>query len=108
MADRVTDALKRAGLKTVRMDDLEPRGEYSDAVREALHESDAIVTVLSRISDRDPIPASVLFEIGAAVGAEKQIFVVVDEMTGRLPFHVAHLQVLPLTRIGEIATTLAA
>ena len=108
MAAQVARDLRSAGLKTVSMDQLDTHGEYTDSVRSALGESDAIVTVLRRVSNREQIPASVLFEIGAAVGAGKYIFVVVGEMSGRLPFNVPHLQVLPLNRIGEIATKLAA
>ena len=51
-------------------------------------------------------PASVLFEIGAAVGAEKPIYVIVDRPSGKLPFGAPGLQVLPLNRLDEIARKL--
>jgi hypothetical protein len=106
LAEKVVTELEGSGLKVVRIDKLQPRGEYSDSIRSALHSSDAVVTVLAKVSDRDQLPASVLFEIGAAVGAGKRIFVVVDEMAGRLPFNASNLVVLPMNRIGEIATIL--
>jgi TIR domain len=105
LAGQVADDLRRTGLTVVSMEDLGP-GEYSDAVRRALTESDAVVTVLSGVSDRIGLPASVVFEIGAAVAAGKRIFLVTGMATFRLPFVASQLEILPINRIEEIASKL--
>jgi nucleoside 2-deoxyribosyltransferase len=106
LADRVDAALTKAGLTVVRMDGLGSKGEYTDVVRSALNESDAVVVALSGAGRRQDIPASVIFEIGAAMGAEKHIYVVVEESTNKLPFSVRHLEMLPFNRVNEIADKL--
>lgn len=108
LADDVARVLAGSGLTVVRMSDLEPGGEYTDSIRRALRKSAAVVVVLSQVSRRRELPASVLFEVGAAVGADKPIFVVIDEPSAKLPFNVPHLEVLPTTRIEEIAHRLVA
>jgi hypothetical protein len=106
LAEKVDLALREAGVKVVRMDKLGGHVGYTDVVRNALHKSDAVVVALSNISRRHDVPASVLFEIGAAVGAEKRIFVVVEEPTTKLPFTAPHLEILPANRVSEIAEKL--
>src|SRR5437588_7535941 len=86
LAQQVGLALEEAGLKVVRTDELKLGGAYTKVVRDALRRSDAVVVALSSVSPRHEVPASVLFEIGAAVGAAKPIFVVVEEPTTKLPF----------------------
>lgn len=103
LASGVSTALRRAGIAVTSVDELEPGGEYSEHVRQALHLSDAVVVVLSTVGRRREIPAGVLFEIGAAAGANKPIYVVVDEAATKLPFNISHLEVLPASRVGEIA-----
>ena len=105
-ANKVADELQRAGLSVVRMVDLGAGGEYTEEVRRALRRSAAVVVALSDISPRHEVPASVLFEIGAAVGAEKPIYVIVDRPIAKLPFGAPGLQVLPLNRLDEIAQRL--
>ena len=107
-ADEVAGALRGAGLSVVQMSELEPGGEYTDTIRQALGRSSAIVVVLPKMSARRELPASVLFEIGAAVGADKPIFVIVDEPTAKLPFNVPHLHILPRARLDEVARQLSA
>jgi nucleoside 2-deoxyribosyltransferase len=108
LAEKVNGALREAGVKVVRMDELRAGGEYTNSVREALHESDAVVVALSSVSRRHDVPASVLFEIGAAVGAAKRIFVVVEDATTKLPFTAPQLEILPANRVNEIADRLSA
>jgi hypothetical protein len=101
-ASQVLDNLTRAGLQVQQMDNLAPTGQYTDAVRTAIRRSDAVVVALSEVASGRSIPASVLFEIGAAAGAGKPIFVVVDNLAEKLPFNVPHLRVFPTNRIDEI------
>jgi hypothetical protein len=102
-AGEVADELRRSGLFVVQMSDLGAAGEYNDQVRRALRRSAAVVVPLPNLSARHDVPASVLFEIGAAVGAEKPIYVIVDQPSGKLPFGAPGLQILPLNRLDEIA-----
>jgi hypothetical protein len=108
MAREVAELLTRAALDVVRVDELSLSGEYTDEVRRALGASAAVVVVLARIARRHDLPAGVLFEIGAAVGAGKRIFVVADDLTDGLPFGAPRLQVLPIGRVDEIARLLNA
>jgi hypothetical protein len=107
LAADLSDSLERAGLHVTRVDEVAPRGQYSDRLRDAVRESAAVVVFLSDVVRRRDIPASVLFEIGAAVGANKPIYVVVERMTEKLPFNAPDLHVLPLNRAQEIAQHLA-
>jgi len=79
LADRVEPTLLDAGLEVVRMNQLRGAGEYNDAVRLALKRADALVVALGGHRREAQVPASVTFEIGAAMGAEKPIFVVVEQ-----------------------------
>lgn len=106
LAERIGTIFQKAGIKVYRMDQMGIRGEYSEAVRKALLRSDAVVVALSSIPRQQDFPASVLFEIGAAMGAEKDIYVVVEEPTAKLPFSVRHLEILPVSRVNEIADKL--
>jgi TIR domain len=110
LAGRIATILSKSGLKVVRPDELVPIGsEYSDEVRQALHQSAAVVVVLSQAATRaEQIPASVLFEIGAGFGAEKPIFVVMDRPVAKLPFDTSRVQILPTSRVEEIAAGLLA
>jgi methylmalonyl-CoA mutase cobalamin-binding subunit len=107
LAEQVGSALHDAGLTVVQMDQLLARRAYDDTVRSALRESDAVVVALSSVSRRHEVPASVLFEIGAAVGAAKPIFVIVEEATAKLPFNAPQMEVLPVNRVNEIADRLS-
>jgi ABC-type branched-subunit amino acid transport system substrate-binding protein len=102
LAAKIAVSLEDAGLRVVRPEDLEPGHEYSNAVRDGLLKSAAMVVVLTQ----NEMPARVLFEIGAAFGAEKPIFVVVDAPSTRLPFDASKVRVLPMSRIEEIADEL--
>ncbi|HSU66149.1 MAG TPA: toll/interleukin-1 receptor domain-containing protein [Tepidisphaeraceae bacterium] len=107
MADEVASDLSRAGLDVVRVDELGTGSEYTDTVRSALRRSAAMVVVLSDASSAHDIPAGILFEIGAAAGAGKPIYVIVQKSTAKLPFSVPNLQVLPITRLDEVARQLS-
>jgi hypothetical protein len=89
------------------MDERSSEREYDDTVRTALRQSAAVVAVLSGASRRHDMPANVLFEIGAAIGARKPIYVVVDDASAKLPFGAPDLRVLPLNRLDEVARELA-
>jgi hypothetical protein len=103
LAADVAARLSAAGLDVFSTQDVESGDEYTDATRQAVNRSAAVVAVLSRPSGRSEVPASILFEIGAGVGARKPIFVVVDDATAKLPFGVPNLHVLPTSRLDEIA-----
>jgi len=90
------------------MEEFSAGGEYTAAVRTAVRQSAAMVAILPDVSRRHDIPANVLFEIGAAVGARKPIYVVVGDSSAKLPFGAPDLHVLPITRLDEIARSLIA
>ncbi|HTW95183.1 MAG TPA: toll/interleukin-1 receptor domain-containing protein [Tepidisphaeraceae bacterium] len=109
LAIKVAHILSESGLNVVRPDELEPGGEYSAAVRDAMRRSAAMVVVLSQAAiESEQIPSSVLFEIGAGFGAEKPIFVVTDNPGAKLPFGTPKLRILPASRVEEIADELLA
>lgn len=105
-ASEIADELRRSGLTVIGMSDFGSASEYTEEIRNALRSSAAVVVALPIISAKHEIPASVLFEIGAAVGAEKPIYVIVDGPSGKLPFGAPGLQMLPLNRLDEIARTM--
>jgi nucleoside 2-deoxyribosyltransferase len=106
-ADEVTRELALSGLNCVSMNEFSADGEYTEAIRKAVRQSAAVVAILSGVSRRHDVPANVLFEIGAAIGARKPIYVVVDDPSIRLPFGAPDMHVLPITRIDEIARHLS-
>jgi hypothetical protein len=101
-AREVAEELTRAGAEIWEIGDVAASGKYTHEVRRALDRSGAVVVALARSADRREIPASVLFEIGAASGAQKPVFVVVDSPISRLPFSVPGMQVIPFNRVGEV------
>jgi hypothetical protein len=101
----VATELRDTGLTVVSMGDFGTR-EYSDTVRKALRRSDAVVTVFSGASEARGLPASVIFEIEAAVAAGKPIFLITGLATFKLPFAAPRLGILPLNRINEIVSIL--
>lgn len=102
LVDRLTVALARAGLTTIRADELTTGGVYNDAVRRALVGSAAMVVPLSGMPRTADLPASALFEIGAAMGAGKPVYVVVDSPTYRVPFGAPGVRVLFSNQLDEI------
>jgi methylmalonyl-CoA mutase cobalamin-binding subunit len=106
LAADVAARLSSAGLDVFTTGDVESGEEYTNATRRAMTRSAAVVAVLAGVSRKREIPASILFEIGAGVGAGKPIFVVVDDPSAKLPFNVPNLQVLPTSRLDEIARRL--
>ena len=106
LAERVTHSLRAADITVVRADEVGAGDQYDNVIRDALKQSDAVVVALSHVGKRQDISANVLFEIGAAVGADKPIYVIVDDATARLRFNVPNLQVLPISRLGEVADKL--
>jgi hypothetical protein len=103
LANEVAAELTGAGIDVVAQSDLPADETPYQWLRKALPKSNAMVVVLSRLAQGREIPASVLFEIGAAVGADKPIYLIVDDPSAKLPFHVRNLRVLPLNRVEEIA-----
>jgi hypothetical protein len=61
---------------------------------------------VSQLGGGEEISASVLFEIGAAAGANKPIFVIVSKANVKLPFNVPNLRVLPMQRLEEVVRSL--
>ncbi len=101
-AAEVADALELLGAKVSSFDSMANGDQYNDAIRRAIRESDAVVVPLGRLSAPDDLPANVIFEIGAAAGAGRAIYVVSRDVSTRLPFDVPHLNILPMNRIDEI------
>lgn len=101
-AESVATELRSGGADVLSMNDVAAAGDYSEGVRRALQRSGAVVVALNEVSDRRDIPASILFEIGMAVGAGKPIFVILSNPSSILPFNAPHLQVFPPNRLQEI------
>lgn len=108
LARRVASVLEASGLEV--FDAPSPRGgvDPGEQIRLAMEESSAAVVVLSQADQGQCIPASVLFEIGAAMGAGKPIYVLVTEPSQRLSFNVPGMVVLPSNHAEEIACRLRA
>lgn len=107
LAASVAAVLSRNGVDVWEVSDVAPGGDYSDRVRQALHRSSAAVIAITGNSNRRDLPAATLFEIGAASGAGKPVFVVVDGPGSKLPFNVPGLHVIPVNRVGEIPMLVA-
>lgn len=107
LADRIIASLSGAGLTVAGFRHTAPTddhgGAYDDRARRAIQSSDAVVVVLSRATAGAPLPASVLFEMGAALGAGKATYVVTEDATVTLPFLISRLRVLPANRIDEVS-----
>jgi len=108
LAKNISAALTRAGVEVVGSEKTAAGFEYNNDIRQALHRSDAVVVALSGVDGSRNISANVLFELGAASGAGKPIFIVSEEPGMKLPFHVAQLTILPMNRVEEIARELLA
>jgi nucleoside 2-deoxyribosyltransferase len=78
-----------------------PRGErFEDAIWEAMAESQAFVIVVSQAAPS----ASTVFELGAAQGWNKPVYVVVtDPASMQLPSYLHGFPVYPYSRIEDIA-----
>ena len=109
LADEVGAVLRSEGLSVIRVQDVrrQPAADSDFRMREVLKNCAAVVVVLSDVSNRRGLPASVLFEIGAATGAGKPIFVVLDQSSHPLPFGVPGMQIIPTNRVDEIARQLS-
>jgi hypothetical protein len=101
-AGDVADSLRLLGAKVSSFASVASGDTYTDAIRRAIQRSNAVVIPLGQVSRRGELPANVLFEIGAAIGAGREIYVVSRDVAARLPFEVPRLHVLPLSRIDEI------
>jgi hypothetical protein len=74
--------------------DLQPGDDWADTIERALLESDAIIAVISGAASDDP---NVYFELGAAVGANKRLILVVDPShTASIPFDLQRRQWIDL------------
>lgn len=105
-ASRVAAALEGAGLKVVAASTVTASGVYDEHVRDAIKSSQAAVVAFSGRSGTE-FPSSVLFEIGAAMGAYKPVFVIVEDLSRKLGFSVPDMHVLPISRLDEISQALA-
>jgi hypothetical protein len=103
-ADRVTMSLNAAGFAVVGFEDVTSGEVYNDAVRQAMGKSIAVVVPMASSLRGTVLPSGVLFEIGAAMGAGKPIYVIVEEdARATVPFSVPGMRVLPESRVDEIA-----
>ena len=107
LADQVSSVLNASGVEVVRVADRQSLGSGEGQLRDAIRRSSAIVAVVSRSTTSTQIPASVFLEIGAASGAHKPVYLVVEDPTYRLTFSVPDMYVLPMSRVGEIRQSLA-
>lgn len=107
LASQISRALEGAGLKVVYTGSIGTDRIYDESIRSAIEQSLALVVAFSGRGGSE-IASSVVFEIGAAMGAGKPIFVVVDQPTFRLPFRVPQLRILPIGRVDEIGMALNA
>lgn len=108
LIDRLAVALTRAGSTTIRTDELSAGGVYNATVRRALADSEAMVVPLSGAPRPTDLPASVMFETGAAVGAGKPVYVVVDSPTDRVPFGAPGVRVILANQVNVIGREISA
>ncbi len=109
-AKQVSHALSDAGLLVMGVRELDPKGDYNDSVRRWIKSSAGMVVAISdrSLSSKFGLPANVVFEIGAATGAGKPIFVVTTLSAPKFPFRVPKLAVIPITRVDEVVHALRA
>lgn len=104
-ADVVGRKLEDGGLTIFDVaDDLGAGPDVADAVREAIWESAALVVIASATYVESP---SLLFEVGAAWGAHKPVFLLVgSEGSLALPAFLRKYRVLPLAQVDKLAQEL--
>ena len=106
LVDRVKESFARAGLHYVRADDLTTGGVYNKAVLRALEASGAMAVPVSGSPRAGDLSASTMFEIGAAAGARKPVYIVVDSPSYHVPFGVPGMRVLLANQVDEIGRNL--
>lgn len=107
LAERVGAVLQATGIEVLRTNHMQAGQQISTYLRRSIQESAAIVVVISRATTDDRLPASLLFEIGAAFGAGKRVFVVLEDPSRRLDFSVPNMHILPISRVDEVKQALA-
>jgi hypothetical protein len=105
IAERVAKTLAASGVEASKV-----RGKSTARpevfLRNLIRDSSATVVVMSKSTTSGPIPASVIFEIGAASGARKPVFVVLEDFSHKLGFSVPDMQIFPISRVEEIGEAL--
>lgn len=107
LAERVSAILEASGIHVGRANQAPSAQHWGRCLRKSIEDSDAIVVVISRATSGDRLPASLLFEVGAAFGASKRVYVVLEDMSRRLDFSVPDMHVLPVSRVEELKYALA-
>ncbi len=102
-----TQGLQATGIRNwFDLEAVRPGERWSDILQDALRESETLIVFLSADSVRNP---SVLFEVGAAVGAQKRIIpILVGEIDPQdIPAPLAQRQVLRSSSPIEAAKQVA-
>jgi hypothetical protein len=107
LAEQVASVLDASGVEVVRIADRNSLSRGEGQLRDAIRRSAAVVAVVSRSTTSTQIPASVFVEIGAATGAGKPVFIVLEDPTYRVNFSVPDMHILPISRVDEIGQSLA-
>jgi hypothetical protein len=101
-ADAAADVARRlsgAGAIVFDVSTVTAGGVYGDAMRRAIRESEVVVAVVTA----NRLSANVMFELGAASGAGKQIIVLTSGVTSvDLPASFADVPMLPVARATEV------
>jgi hypothetical protein len=100
LAVEIAESLESAGLETFHGGSIEPGGDVSDAIWQALAESRALIAV---ISPEVPPQAMGMVEIGAAAAWNKPVFLLINgPSTTKLPPALSGYPVYPLSRLEDV------
>ena len=89
---------------TIANSDLSPARAYDDPMRKAIRGCDVVLVVLAG----EELHSSVLFEIGAAQGAQKPLFICpAGGSRVKLPFRFNASHLIPLQRVEDVLAVFA-
>ena len=103
LIERVASVLDASGIEVIGRRAVPAGGTGGAYLRDFIRRSSAVVVVMSRVTTASTIPSSIIFEIGAATGAHKPVYIILEDSSVRLGFSVPDMHVLPLSRTDEVA-----
>ena len=102
-ADRVAEELEQMGLRVDRLKHFMVDGDVNPELRQLVNGADAVIAVMNLEDAENP---NIQFEIGVAMGAVKQVYVVVPNPPVRMPFSVPGMRVIPQSHLEDVAREL--
>ena len=103
LVKRVASVLDASGIEVIGWGTVPVGSIVGTYLRDFIRRSSAVVVVMSRATTASTIPSSIMFEIGAATGAHKPVYVILEDSSVRLGFSVPDMHILPLSRAEEVA-----